>query len=507
MGRRYRGQQEPVPERVAGWADPLIFELAAVVQRLDVSGFEADYRSDGVGGLPYEPGLMLVTVFWCYRQGIRSPQAMARACREQVSLRVVWQRDRLPSAAALRRFIGGHPQAWQSLFVSVLALGDRSGLLDASLTATDSTPVAVPAALSTAVPAATITVRIAEAEQQLQALRERLAVLADTDVAGFVEHSARLLRAEQLLLVRLDRLHQAETHARQQARDKQQPAHGDQVRRWQDRVERHRHELDAMRAAQQQKYDAWTAKRAAGHKPRGPAPHPPEQHPHIRAKTQALQRAQNRLDTARHSPAARDGPTRASTTDPQARVLKGKNVTRWVLGRLLTLTVTGGQLITAALLSPHANDYPGLFPNLAATATNCAQAGITSPFGHHLADSGFASIHALTQPAPIQGTLLICVTSEHHQTHGHLTTVHTEHRQHMAARLATPDNQTRYRRRSPMIEPVFAHLLRTDRHLHTRGNAQHSEILALTAAYNTSKILKTHQPHNTRTGTRLPKPP
>src|SRR4051812_2399056 len=113
MGRRYRGVQEPVPEQVRAWADPVVFELAELVGRLDVSGFEAGYRVDGVGGVPYDPRLMLVTVIWCYRQGVRSPDAIARACREQVSLRVVWQRDRVPSAAAVRRFISRHRDGWQ----------------------------------------------------------------------------------------------------------------------------------------------------------------------------------------------------------------------------------------------------------------------------------------------------------------------------------------------------------------------------------------------------------
>jgi transposase len=499
MGRRYRGTQQPVPQRIRAWADPKIFELVALAERLDVSGIEADYRADGVGGVPYDPRLMLVTVCWCYRQGLRSPQAMARACREQVSLRVVWQRDRMPSAAALRRFIGRHHDGWQQVSASLLAVCDRAGLVDVSLTATDSTPMAAPAALSQTFTAARITVLIDQAEHDVAAVRARLAALADDDdLTGFIEQGCGpLRRAEQLLLVRLDRLHRAEARARDLARHHDDNTR-DAVRCWQQRVEQHTTDLAAMTDRQQQNIAVYQAKVAAGRKPRGPAPRPPEQHPHIRQKIAALHRAKTRLAAAQQATgAARDGPTaQANTTDPTSRILKGKNTVRWVLGRLLTLTVTTGQLILAGLLSPAGNDYPGLFPNLAATATNCRQAGITGPFGHHLADSGFASTQALSQPAPIDGTLLICVTNEHDQNHGQNHTPHTQHRRQMATRLNTPDGQTLYRRRAPMVEPVFAHLLRTDRQLHTRGNAQHTELLTITTAYNTSKYLKAR--HKTR---------
>jgi len=499
--RRYRGVQEPVPERVRAWADPGIFALVDLVERLDVSGIEADYRCDGVGGVPYDPRLMLVTVCWCYRQGLRSPQAMARACREQVSLRVVWQRDRTPSAAALRRFIGRHHDGWQRVSVSLLTVCDQAGLVDVSLTATDSTPMTAPAALSKTIPAARITVLIDHAEQDLAAVRARLSALADDgDLTGFVEQGCGpLRRGEQLLLVRLHRLRAAEARARELASQHEKTP--DAVQCWQARVDKHTTDLAAMTERQHQNVTAYQAKTADGCKPPGPAPRPPEQHPHIRQKKQALHRAQNRLAASRDTTgAARDSPTtQVNITDPHSRILKGKNTIRWVLGRLLTLTVTTGQIILAGLLSPAGNDYPGLFPNLAATATNCHQAGITSPFGHHLADSGFASTQTLTQPAPIDGTLLICITNEHDQTHGRTPTTSTPHRQNMATRLNTPDGQARYRRRTPMIEPIFAHLFRIDRRLHTRGDAQHTEILALTTTYNTSKYLNSrHKPRITR---------
>ena len=501
MGRLFRGVQEPVPARVQAWADPAILDLVALVQRLDTTGFEADYRADGVGGLPYDPQLMLVTVLWCYSQQIRSPQAIARACRDQVSLRLVWQRDQVPCASTLRRFIGDHPGGWQRVSVSLLTVCDQAGLVDVSVTATDSTPLASPAAISKTLSAARITVRIEQTEQELAQLREHLAAAADdADCTGFIEDGCgRLIRREQMLLVRLGRLRQAEARARAHTAQRHDGAPRDSVRIWQDRVDKHATDLATMTEQQNQKVADYQAKVAAGRKPPGPAPRTAEHHPRIRDKQTALTRAQTRLTAARAaSPDTRAGPAQANLTDPTARILKGKNLIRWVLGRLLTLTVVTSQIILAGVLSPAGNDYPGLLPNLAATADNCRHAQITTSFGHHLADSGFASIEALTTHAPIDGTLLICVTNEHDQTHDQASIPTTEHRQHMATLLATEHGRDLYRRRAAIVEPVFAHLLRLDRHLHTRGDAQHSETLALITTYNAFKYLRTtRKPKNT----------
>ena len=499
-----------MPSLVVGWADPEIYRLLELAGRVDVSGFEADYRADGVGGVPYDPRLMLVTVWWCYRQQLRSPQQIARQCREQVSLRVLWGRERVPSASALRLFITGHRDGWEKVAVSLLGCGQRAGVVDVSLTATDSTPVVAPAALGKTWTAPRITVKIAEVQQQLAVLRDQVAALAaDDDVGGFVEAGCGSLhRSEQLLLVRLTRLRAAEDRARQRVTELNARGRGplSSRRRWQDRVAKYQADLDTMTAAQQHAVSVYQAKVAAGRKPRGPAPRLPAEHPRIRAKTAILRRAQARLAATGNDGEDEDHHrgVRAciNVTDPDSRVLKGKrNTARWILGRLLTVTVAVGQFIIAALLSPAANDHPGLLPNLHAAATNCHAAQITTPFSHHLADTGFACTEVFTtDTAPGGGTLLVAVTNEHDQT-SHRTDTTNPARQHMAARLATDHGHALYQHRSAMIEPVFAHLLRLDRHLHTRGDtAQHNEILALTTAYNATKILKTQKPP-TRTST------
>jgi transposase len=484
MGYHFRGREQAVPEEIRRWADAGVWKLVEVVEQVDVSGFEQDYRADGSGGQPYDPRLMLVSVWWCYQHGVRGPQEIARSCREQVSLRMVWGREQVPSAATFRRFIGGHPQGWQRVQVVSVALCAQAGLVDVTTTATDSTPVDSPAGLSTVESGARLTVAVAQLNERLVALRAEAAQAAQQ---GCVELLCdKLRRAEARLLNRLARLRAAEAQAR--ARDAQAEAihpHAEQI--WVGRIERHEHTLAQMIARQQQAVEAYQAKVAAGHKPRGGPPCTPEQHAHIRAKTAALARAREKLAAARAHPTRRRLATRVAPADPQARIVKGKNTTTWVLGLLLTLTVALGQVILAGILSPLGNDAGGLHPNLAAAAACAQQAGITQIPLHHLADGGFASEQTFTTASPFGGQLYINVPTDDQTRHPSSATAA---RHHMAERLHSEQGQRIYRLRAPTIEPVFAHLLRTDRRLHTHGPAQHTEILAITSAYNIGKYLR-----------------
>src|SRR5687768_9002535 len=162
--------------------------------------------------------------------------------------------------------------------VSLLAACDQAGLIDVSITATDSTPMAAPAALGKTLTPPRIPVLIEPAEQELAALPTGITDLARADPAAFVASGATLPAAEQLLLVRLARLRAAETRARERAADLAKPGSRDRRSRiltWQSRVDKRTAELAAMTERQQQAVSEYQTKVDAGHKPPGPAPRPP----------------------------------------------------------------------------------------------------------------------------------------------------------------------------------------------------------------------------------------
>jgi transposase len=487
MGYHFRGQDQAVPEEIRRWADPGIWRLVALVEQIDLSGFLGDYCDDGWGGQPYDPRLMLVSVWWCYQHGVRGPEDIARACREQVSLRVVWARDQTPCSDTFRRFIGGHSEGWRRVHASSVACCARLGLVDMSVTATDSTPVAAPAALPSVVSAVELTVLIDQAEQELARVRQRA---AEAGERGLVEECCQTLRrAETRLLTRVARLRAAEDLAR--ARDEEiHDDHPPPQSVWARHVTDHRRGLADMIAKQQAAVEAYQAKVAAGRKPRGPAPRAPQDHPYIRDKIKNLARCEELLAKATAKPTRTRKSTRVAPSDPTSRILKGKNTTKWVLGRLFTVTVCLGQIILVGLLSPDGNDAFGLHPNLAAAADIRTLAGITQSSRYDLADSGFASEKVFTTPSALGGRLLVSVTNEHDQLRDTTPVTAVGARREMADLLATDEGKATYRLRSTMIEPVFAHTLRTDRHLHLRGPGQDNEIIAITSAYNAHKYLR-----------------
>jgi Transposase DDE domain len=498
MVYHFRGPQGPMPALMEETADrdPTLWKLLDLVDQLDLSGFERVYRADGSGGQPYDPRLMLVSVWWSYQRGVRSPGAIARDCHTQIPLRVLWGTDRTPSRSTVERFLQQQADGWTQIGVDLLRACDQAGLIDVSTTATDSTAVAAPAALTANRSRARIRLAISENEQALAEVVEQVRQLGldalTGDTAGFIEQGCdTLLREEHQLRRRLARLHTAEAIA--ERRDQDRSPRSPPLQALLRRIDNHHRDLTALTAAQQQACDSYQAKTAAGRKPRGRAPRPPAQHCGIRVKQAALDKARSKL--AALPPAVATAAARANLTAPHSRILKGKNTTTWVQGDLLTVTVGAGQIILAAQLPDAGNDHNTLHPQLATVAGNCRQAGITGPMTRHLADAGYASEAVFTTPAPTGGTLYIAVTNEHAQTGANPPTIAaTTGRQQMTDRLATTEGAAIYRRRSPMIEPVFAQLLRTDRHLHTRGTAKHTEVTALATAHNASKYLRNAAP-------------
>lgn len=487
MGFRFRGRQRAVPEEIRGWADPAVWKLLDLVEKIDLSGFERDYRADGSGGQPYDPRLMLLSVWWCYQRGIRGPEDIARACREEVTLRMVWERDRTPSAATFRRFIGGHPDGWRLVQAASVACCAEAGLVNLAVTATDSTPLPSPAALLSVRSAAWLTVLIERTRRELDEVRQRA---AEASERGLVDECCqKLRRTEARLNNRLGRLTTAEKLAR--ARDRE--AEGERPRPenvWAQRVDRHRRELAEMVRKQRKAVEVYQARVEAGRKPQGPAPRAPRDHPHVQGKIQALNRARARLAASTTKPTRRRRAARVAPSDPESRILKGKNTTTWVLGRLFNITVCLGQIILIGLLSTEGNDAGGLRPNLTAAAEIRDLAGITEPSRWDLADAGYTSPEGFQNPSPLGGQPLVAVTNENDQLHSDTPAAVSASRQEMADLLATERGKKAYRLRSPMVEPVFAHLTRTGRRLHTRGPAQHNEILAMTSGYNAAKCVR-----------------
>ncbi|MFI6803334.1 transposase [Streptosporangium canum] len=131
-----------LPQDVRDWLPPehLCWKVLAVVEEVDMSGFMSGYRMDGQGRSAYHPVAILALVLYCYSKGIRSSRRIEAACLDDVGCRIITA-NRKVDHSTIARFIGRHRLALKTLFVQVLALCARRGLVDVTVVAVDGSPM------------------------------------------------------------------------------------------------------------------------------------------------------------------------------------------------------------------------------------------------------------------------------------------------------------------------------------------------------------------------------
>jgi transposase len=114
----------------------LSWAVIDAVGELDLSEFLAYYRSDGQGRPAYHPKMMTALVLYCYCKGIRSSRAVQMACFDDVGCRVITGNQAIDHAT-VARFVRRHRDPLTGLFVQVLAVCAREGLVTVDLVAGD----------------------------------------------------------------------------------------------------------------------------------------------------------------------------------------------------------------------------------------------------------------------------------------------------------------------------------------------------------------------------------
>jgi len=111
------------------------------VGELDLSGVYAYYRQDGHGRPAHDPAMMVALVLYAYAVGVTSSRAIERRCVEDVAFRVITANQQ-PDHATIARFLVRHRSAISELFVGVLGLCQRAGMVRVGTVAVDSTKLA-----------------------------------------------------------------------------------------------------------------------------------------------------------------------------------------------------------------------------------------------------------------------------------------------------------------------------------------------------------------------------
>ncbi|WP_327749661.1 transposase [Streptomyces europaeiscabiei] len=179
MGRNFlsgdRERDLEMPRDVREWLPPehLYWKVLDVVELLDLSAFENSYRDDGQGGVAYPPASLIALLLYCYSKGVRSSRRIEQACWDDVGCRIITANRRVDHST-VARFVRRHRAALNSLFVQVLSLCGRRGLVDLSAVAVDGSPMEANASR--------------DANQRLQRLEETISQ-CETKIHALIEVS------------------------------------------------------------------------------------------------------------------------------------------------------------------------------------------------------------------------------------------------------------------------------------------------------------------------------
>src|SRR3954447_5549911 len=144
-----REQEFLLAPSVRDWlpAGHLAWWLIEVVGELDLAGIYAVYRADGSGRPAHDPQMMVTLLVYAYCVGERSSRRIERRCVEDVAFRVL-AANRVPDHSTISRFRQRFAAPLAELFVQVLALCQKAGMVKVGTVAVDGTKIAANAGLS-----------------------------------------------------------------------------------------------------------------------------------------------------------------------------------------------------------------------------------------------------------------------------------------------------------------------------------------------------------------------
>src|ERR1700719_394417 len=115
------------------------FVVALVTEELDLSAIMASYKGEK-GQPPYHPAMMVALLLYSYAVGLYSSRRIAKACMERVDFMAVVALQ-APDFRAISKFRRRHLAALSALFVQVLKLCERAGLVKLGHVALDGTKI------------------------------------------------------------------------------------------------------------------------------------------------------------------------------------------------------------------------------------------------------------------------------------------------------------------------------------------------------------------------------
>jgi len=178
MGTSYRPYQpdQPflLPPSLREWLPEghLAYFISDTIDALDLSRLYERYEGDGRRNQPYHPAMLLKVLVYCYATGVFSSRRIAAKLVEDVALRVLAAGNR-PDFRTINRFRQQHLETFGALFVEVVRLARRMGLVKLGTVALDGTKVRANASKHKAMSYERMQAEERRLEQEIRALLER----------------------------------------------------------------------------------------------------------------------------------------------------------------------------------------------------------------------------------------------------------------------------------------------------------------------------------------------
>ena len=463
-------------------ANHLVFFLLDMAAELDLSAIYAVYEArDPRGVKAYEPRMMVVLLLYAYCVGIPSSRRIERACWEDAAFRVLTGNQQ-PDHSRISDFRLVHLDALAGLFVQVLRLCQKAGLVSLGNVALDGTKVKANASKHKAMSHERMLKTEAQLEAEIAALLRKAELIDAQEDAryGKGKRGDELPKELELRQDRLDALRKAKAELEAEAA-------ADHARR---REQQARAAEEQAAEAAAQAADAETA--AAADNDEADA----ESEAAARALAKEAQQAERRARSARgraelarklaidkaqtagistpdplssmdplampsrNLPTTAAGDPKANAqrnfTDPDSHILKGGD--GWIQGYNCQAAVDGDhQIIVAVGVSNQASDAPHLQPMVERIVANTGQLPEKL-----IADAGYCSTGNIE-------------ASEQRELDAYLSTSRQEHgkrprpsrgpaprdldaRGRMDRKLRSKAGQAIYALRKTIVEPVFGQI-------------------------------------------------
>lgn len=123
----------------------LVWFVLDAVDEFDLSAFYARYRTGAQGRAAYDPRMMVALLLYAYATGIRSSRDIERRLHEDIAFRAIAV-NRVVDHATICCFRRTHEDALSELFVQVVGLCVKAGMVRTMIVAIDGTKISANAA-------------------------------------------------------------------------------------------------------------------------------------------------------------------------------------------------------------------------------------------------------------------------------------------------------------------------------------------------------------------------